>query len=199
VIQSVKSRLNAQRTQGFEDFDGDRLIHTRACEGNATTNHLATAISSTPISRQRPMVLAAGVTNLECTATTTAAQQSGQWCGTVSDRAIRTPHARVPTGVGADLLLVAHELFPCNIPLVVVGDRNFPLFQRASVTACLTRAAIHDGGASMVPSPDEDTGIGRVFQETEDAGVDRFDPDHSAVTGLARECRDQQFLVAIPK
>jgi hypothetical protein len=77
LIKSVKSRLNAQRTQGFEDFDDDRLLHARAREGNAGTNHLATAISSTPIARQRPMVLAAGVANLQCASTTTAAQQSG--------------------------------------------------------------------------------------------------------------------------
>jgi hypothetical protein len=67
------------------------------------------------------------------------------------------------------------------------------------MTACLTRAATYDGGASMVPSPDENTGIGRVFQETENRRIDRRDPDHVAVTGSAWECRDQQVLVAIPK
>jgi hypothetical protein len=33
MVQRIKSRLNAQRTQSFEDFDGDRLIHTCAREG----------------------------------------------------------------------------------------------------------------------------------------------------------------------
>jgi len=82
-------------------------------------------------------------------------------------------------------LLIAQKLFPRNITLVVVGDCNLPLFQRASMTACLTRAATYDGGASMVPSPDENTGIGRVFQETENRRIDRRDPDHVAVTGSA--------------
>src|ERR1700692_169020 len=67
------------------------------------------------------------------------------------------------------------------------------------MAACLSCAAIHDGSASMVSSPHEDTGIGWVFQKSENTGIDRFDPDHLAVTGLARECRDQQFFVAIPK
>src|SRR5882762_4263203 len=67
------------------------------------------------------------------------------------------------------------------------------------MAACLACAAIHDGSASMVSSPDKDASISRVFQDTEDTRIDGLDPDHLAVTGLARECRDQQLLIAIPK
>src|SRR5258708_37501566 len=109
------------------------------------------------------MGLAAGVTNLESAATPTAAQESCQQCGTVSHCAIRTPHACIPTGVGADLLLIAHKLFPRNIPFVVIRNGNFPLLRRPSVATCLACASIHDGSASVVSSPDEEASIGWVF------------------------------------
>src|SRR5581483_2811361 len=67
------------------------------------------------------------------------------------------------------------------------------------MTACLACTGIHDGCASVVSSPDEDASIGWVLQDAEDTAIDRFDPDHLAVTALARACRDQQFFVAIPK
>ena len=51
----------------------------------------------------------------------------------------------------------------------------------------------------MVSSPNEDTSVGWVFQNAEDTGIDRLDPDHFAVTRLTRECRNQQFLIAVPK
>ncbi|HWY04714.1 MAG TPA: recombinase family protein [Candidatus Acidoferrum sp.] len=97
-------------------------------------------------------------------------------------RAIRAPHACVPTGLGAYLLLIAHKLFPRNIPLVVVGDCNLPLFQRASMTACLTRGhprwRCQDGSF-----PRRKHRHRSVFQEAENTRIDRRDPDHLAVTG----------------
>jgi hypothetical protein len=91
--------------------------------------------SSRPITRQQPMLFAADITNLECASATTAAQESCQQCGTTSHSAIRTPHACILAGVGADLLLITHKLFPRNIPFVVIRNGNFPLLQRASIAA----------------------------------------------------------------
>ena len=82
-------------------------------------------------------------------------------------------------------MLVAHVLVPRNIPFMVVGDHNFPLILRTSVAARLASAAIDDGGARVLPAPDEDAGIGGVLEDAEDARVDRLDPDHLAVAGLA--------------
>jgi hypothetical protein len=94
-----------------------------------------------------------------------------------------------PTGVTA---MAPVSSMPIRAHFVPSGPRVF------------ARAAIHDGSASLVSSPDEDTGdedtgIGWVCQKSENTGIDRFDPDHLALTGRPRECRDQQFLVAIPK
>jgi len=74
MIQCIERGLHAQRAQRLEDFDCDYLVHACAREGNATANHLLTSISSAPIAWQQAMLFAAGVTNLECPSTTTAAQ-----------------------------------------------------------------------------------------------------------------------------
>jgi hypothetical protein len=109
------------------------------------------------------MLFAASVSNLERSSATTAAQESRQQCGPVSHCAIRTPHVCIPTGVGADLLLIAHKLLPRNIPFVVIRNGNFPLLQRASVATRLACAAIDNGSASVISSPNEDASIGWVF------------------------------------
>jgi hypothetical protein len=53
------------------------------------------------------------------------------------------------------------------------------------MVTCLARPAIDDGGERMVPSPDEDVGVGRILEHAEDPWIDRFDPNHLAVAGLA--------------
>ncbi len=145
------------------------------------------------------MLFTEGVTDLKCASTAGATKQSCQQCGAVPCRALRLSHARVPTGVGANLLLVAHKLFPCNIPFVVVGNRDLPLVLWTGVSASLARAAIDDRGPGVLPSPDESAGIGGVLEYAEDAWIDRLDPDDLAVAGLARKRRNRQLLIAIPE
>lgn len=82
-------------------------------------------------------------------------------------------------------MLVARVLVPRNITFVVLGDHNFPVILRSGMAACLAGPAIHNRGARLLPAPDEDAGIGWVLQHAEDAWVDRLDPDHPAVAGLA--------------
>src|ERR1700683_4269568 len=82
---------------------------------------------------------------------------------------------------------------------MVIRNSNFQLLQRPSMAACLGCATIHDGRSDMVSSPDEDAGIGWVFQDAKDTGIDRLNPDHLAMTRFTRECRDQKFLIAIPQ
>ena len=74
MIQCVERSLYTRRAQGFEDFNGDHLVHACTREGNATANHLVTSISSAPIVRQQAMLFAASVSNLKRASATTAAQ-----------------------------------------------------------------------------------------------------------------------------
>ena len=81
-------------------------------------------------------------------------------------------------------MLVAHKLFPGNITLVVVLDRYFPLFLRASVATGLPGTAFDDGSACVLSAPYEGTGIRGILEDAEDARVGRLDPDDLAVAGL---------------
>jgi hypothetical protein len=156
--------------QCFEDFNCDWLIDTRAGEGNAVAHHLPAAISLAKVVLQEAVAIAVRVGHMERSAATGIGQQSSQQCRAAASGATGIGHAGIPAGVRSDLFLVAHEIFPRNIPLVMIGDDGLPLSLWADMASSLVCSAIDDRSARVLPAPDEDAGVGRVLQDAEVPG-----------------------------
>src|SRR5579871_295888 len=101
------------------------------------------------------MSLAVGISHLQSSATTSTAQESSQQSGSASCCALWLSHACVPSGVGANLLLVAHVLVPRNISIVVLRNHDSPLILRTSMATCLAGTTLYNRGTRVLPTPDE--------------------------------------------
>jgi hypothetical protein len=73
-LQSIECGLNPNRPQSFQNLSSNFLIHSCAGERNARAHRLPTSISIASIARQRPMLLAVYISDLQRSSTTAAAQ-----------------------------------------------------------------------------------------------------------------------------
>src|SRR5262249_33489447 len=79
-------------------------------------------------------------------------------------------------GVAGEHRLIALELCPANVTLVVLLDEHLPGFNRFAVAVALARTAINDLGALLALSVGVDAGIESVLQNRDDVTIPNRPP-----------------------
>ena len=146
-------RINAKPAEHHTPGHADRGVATiAAIDGHAVTS---------------------GVDNAQPTSAAAANQKAGEE-GAAAAAGLRAILATIR--VGGELLLVALELLPVEVALVMILQQDLAVLKRTIVPVGLTRPAINDLGSIDAFAVGVGAGIERVLQHRDDIAVADWRP-----------------------
>ena len=162
----LQRRLERHGLHDTEDLRGNSLIHARTAKSQATVK---AEMKVRPVATA---TWAAGcppdIGDRQATAAPTAREETAEQC---SPAAPRLPAPGLAVAVCGELCLVALELRPVDVALVMVLQQNLPLLHRLGVTVCLPHVPIDDLGPTLVLSIRVDTSVEGTLQHRDHVAV----------------------------
>jgi len=140
-------------------------IDSLAAEGHAAT-HPQRLIG--PLASIHGLRIAPGVYDRQAPAAAPAEQQAGEQC---APAATRLGAACLTVRVGCQLPLVAFELIPADVSLMMILEHDLPLVGGSSMAVGLAGAAVDDLSAMLALAVGIDAGIERVLEHRDDVAV----------------------------
>jgi hypothetical protein len=162
----LQCSLNGHRLDRAQQFacDGDIDAHRAEGKTSRATQHLIGPLATINwLTRCAPRIA-----DGQSTSATPAHQQPGQQSSTTAPG---FGAARFPVGVRREQLLIAFELGPLDIALVVILNHNFPLVKWFAVPVRFANATLDDGRSLLALAVDVSAGVERVLQHRDNAAV----------------------------
>lgn len=124
----LQCSFDGHRLDGAQQLSSDGLIGSPAAEGKAPRLrilHIRAIASIYPVAQSSPRIR-----HRQTSSAATAAQHSGQQCPAATP-GLDTVHFTV--GIQGELPLIAFELGPIDVGVVMVLEHHFPAFDRLAV------------------------------------------------------------------
>src|SRR5262245_41029695 len=164
------SRLDRHRRHSPQHLGRDGLVDAFAGDAQASPLPQLYVRLFAPV--DRPWI-ATGVENAEPTTAARTADETGQQ-GAPAAPGLRVPNPAV--GVARKQRLIALELRPADVALVMILDEHLPRAHRLVVAIALTRTTIDDRGALLALPVRVDAGIEGILQNRYDVTIPDWPP-----------------------
>ncbi len=140
----LQCSFDGHRLDGAQRLSSDCFVGSPAAESKTPRLrilHIRAIASIHRVAQPSPRIR-----HRQASPAATAAQHSGQQCPAATS-GLHTVHFTV--GVEGDLLLIAFELGPVDVGVVMVLEHHLPAFDRLAVFIGLARPALDNGGARL--------------------------------------------------
>ena len=190
-LDRLDGGVDAERLDDAQNLGADGGVDLDAPDRDAP---LRAVVRASAVARVAPDI--AAVVHVQFAPAVAAAEQSGQQHLTFAHGAVHHS-AAFAHGIVRDHALIALELVPADVALVMIFDQNIAFIDRATYATPHALAAVLDTYLARRAAEGVGTRVDRVVQQPHDVAQRRYLPANRAVAGAAPGFgRDAQLLLA---